>query len=82
MPLSLKAKLNIIAREPAPARPRDEGLIEYAHDEPLSGAISALDGCPLTRLGVDGHLNLDRAVFLDTETTAWAARVQWFFWWD
>jgi len=70
MALSIKAKLNIIAREPAPIiKPREEGVMEYAYDEPLSDALNALDGCSLARLGLDGQLHLDRAVFLDTETT-------------
>jgi len=71
MARSLKEKLGSMNATSGAARriAPEVGLLERTHIEPISDALAAMDGQTLGRIGLKTPFSLDRAVFLDTETT-------------
>ena len=80
MARSLKDKLNGIVAAPAQMEAQG-GLIERVHEEPAPAALMALQGRALPRLGLNHPLQLERAVFLDAETTGLGGGAPSLFWW-
>lgn len=67
---SLRAKLNALKREaPAPERAPALQLVVRESRCPLPPELRELKGEALMRMGLEGPLDLEGALFLDTETT-------------
>ena len=71
MPSNLKAKLNRLKSTSAsrPAPPPPPALIVREARFPADGALFSLDERALSRIGLSEPLDIERALFLDTETT-------------
>ncbi len=69
MPSNLKAKLNRLKSASRPAPPPPPALIVREARFPADDALFSLDARALERIGLSEPLDIEKALFLDTETT-------------